>query len=315
MKIIDKTPLLDEKGELGIPQRIQGMMKYGFNWPNELRAQKAIITYFDRQLERGYTLIRNYTLGQSGIMIPVILLGPTGIQVINIIHQRGRYEVKGDQWNVEAGESYKPAPVNLVQQTLRMAKALRVFIERQGTKLPVEIEPIVIAADPGIHIESTRPAVKVTMIDGIKSFVSSLAMGSPVMSSEAVYDLTERIINPRPPKKQSAAPVPPVAAAPSNTWEEESPQEVSRARAIFDASQNAKPFDPSDFDFAIDEEPAFEITPPAESATQASRVESARSRDNRTGSMTPMQLVILVALALALVCIVAGIGYYVFVLS
>jgi hypothetical protein len=31
--------------------------------------------------------------------------------------------------------------------------------------------------------------------------------------------------------------------------------------------------------------------------------------------MTPIQLVILAALALALVCIVAGFGYYVFVLS
>jgi hypothetical protein len=73
MKIIEKTPFLNEKGELGFSQRIQGMMQYGFNWPNELRAQQAIITYFDRQLEKGYTLIRNYTLGQSRIMIPIIL--------------------------------------------------------------------------------------------------------------------------------------------------------------------------------------------------------------------------------------------------
>jgi hypothetical protein len=49
MKIIDKTPLLNEKGELGIVQRIQGILKYGFNWPSELEAQKAIVTFFDRQ--------------------------------------------------------------------------------------------------------------------------------------------------------------------------------------------------------------------------------------------------------------------------
>ena len=52
MKIIDKTPFLDEKGELGIKQRLQGMLQFGFNWPNELQAQKAIINFFDRQLER-----------------------------------------------------------------------------------------------------------------------------------------------------------------------------------------------------------------------------------------------------------------------
>ena len=65
MKIIDKTPLLNEKGELAVMQRVQGMLKYGFNWPTELEAQKAIITFFDRNLEKGYTLIRNITLGSS----------------------------------------------------------------------------------------------------------------------------------------------------------------------------------------------------------------------------------------------------------
>src|SRR6266545_678106 len=145
MKIIDKTPLLNEKGELGIPQRIQGMLQFGFGWPNELQAQKAIITYFDRQLGKGYTLIRNYTLGQSGITVPIILLGPTGIYVIHISYLRGRFEVKEDAWNEASGEGYKPAAVNLIQQTRRMAKAVRAFIERQGVRVPVEVEPVLIA--------------------------------------------------------------------------------------------------------------------------------------------------------------------------
>ena len=143
MKIIDKTPLLNEKGDLGIVQRFQGMLQFGFNWPNELQAQKAIITFFDRQLEKGYTLIRNYTLGQSGIMIQTILLGPAGIYVIHITYLRGRYEARGEAWNEESGEGYKPAQVNLVQRTMRMAKALKAFIERQGLKVPVNIEPAI----------------------------------------------------------------------------------------------------------------------------------------------------------------------------
>jgi hypothetical protein len=317
MKIIEKTPFLNEKGELGFSQRIQGMMQYGFNWPNELRAQKAIITYFDRQLEKGHTLIRNYTLGQSGIMIPIILLGPTGIQVINFTYQRGRYEVKGDAWNVEAGEGYKPASVNLIQQTMRMAKALRVFIERQGTKVPVEIEPVLIAADPGIHIETTRPAVRVLMIDGIKSFVSNLALGQPVMSSEYVYELTERIVNPRPAKRAGTATATTPAAEPRESWETPS-QEVSRARAIFDASQETKPFDPADFDFARDEEPNFEITPPASSVVESSPAETLTQPKPRSTSrlgMTSGQLAILAVLALAFLCILIGFGYYIFVLT
>ena len=127
MKIIDKTPLLDEEGNLGFVQRIQGMLQFGLNWPEELQAQKAIITFFDHNLEKGYTLVRNLTLGASGIMIPITLLGPGGIFVIHITYLRGRYEAKGDSWNVESGNQFKPAPINLIQRTGRMARARETF--------------------------------------------------------------------------------------------------------------------------------------------------------------------------------------------
>ena len=319
MKIIDKTPLLDEKGELGFTQRIQGMFQFGFSWPNELRTQKAIISYFDKQLEKGYTLIRNMTLGQSGIIVPMILLGPTGIHVIQIANLRGRYEVRGDTWNVEAGEKYKPAPVNMIQQTMRMANAVQAFIERQGVKLPASPEPVLIAGDPGLHIESVRPAIKVMMIDGIKSFVSGLATGRAVMSPEQVFDFTERILNPRPRKKESIATSASITAPRGGLEQEPYPQgqEVSRARAIFNASEEAKPFDPADFDFAMTEdEPSMEATPEAAyESGSAQPMQGQTAKSNRMLGMTPPQLAIIVGLALALLCILAAFGYIIFTTS
>ena len=314
MKIIDKTPLVNEKGELGLTQRIQGMLNYGFSWPRELETQKAIITYFDRQLQKGYTLIRNYTLGQSGITVPIILLGPTGIYVIQISYLRGRYEVKGDSWNEASGEGYKPASVNLVQQTMRMAKAVRAFIERQGVKVPVDVEPVLIAGDPGLHIESVRPAIKVMMIDGIKSFVSNLATGQPVLTTESLFEFTDRIMNPHFPKKAKAAAVPTQEAHLSDS-DQPTVQEVSRARAIFNASQDLKPFNPADFEFAMDEEPSMDLTSLAPGAVESSPAESLPSptpRSKRYFGMTPAQLAVIVFLALALVCIVVGFAAYYF---
>jgi hypothetical protein len=314
MKIIDKTPLLDEKGELGIAQRLQGMLTFGLNWPNELQAQKAIINFFDRQLERGYTLIRNMTLGQSGITIPIILLGPAGIFVINVTHLRGRYEAKGASWNIQSGEGYKPASINLIQVTARMARALQAFIERQGTKLPLSIEPVLIAADPGMHIESVGSSVRVMMIDGIKSFVAGLSTGHPVLSVEAVYEFTERIVNPRHPRKGpvTSQPTEPRAARQQG---EPAQQEVSRARAIFNASENLKPFDPADFDFAMtDDEPSAEGV---SSALQESGPAGSfqRPKNRRILGMTPLQFAVIAALGLALMCILATFAYLVFVTS
>jgi hypothetical protein len=309
MKIIDKTPLLNEKGELGIVQRFQGMLKFGFGWPSELEAQKAIVTFFDRQLEKGYTLIRNMPLGASGIVVPLILLGPAGIYVIHVTYLRGRYEARGDTWNEESGDGYKPAGINLIQRTLRMANAVRAFIERQGVKLPVKIEPVLISGNPGLHIESVRPAVRVMMIDGIKSFVTGLSTGTPVLRAEAVHEFTERIVNPRPPKKEAA---PGMRA----TMEEKTqpPQNVSRARAIFDASEEVKPFNPTDFDFEmVDEEAAMEsMTPSIEESSPAQPLPPRVQQTRNILGMTQLQLVIIAALAIALLCLLAIFAYILF---
>jgi hypothetical protein len=310
MKLIDKTPLVNEKGELGPTQRFQGMLKYGFNWPNELRDQKAIVTFFDRQLEKGYTLIRNMPLGASGITVPMILLGPAGIFVIHVTHLRGRYEARGNAWNEESGTGFKPASPNLIQDTARMASAVKAWIERQGVKLPVPIEPVLIAANPGLHVESVKPVVRVLMIDGIKSFVTNLSTVGRVLSAEAVHEFTERIVNPRPVRKGTAAAVP--------AWQEEKTQpppgqQVSRARAIFDASEEAKPFDPSDFDFAMTDEEAAEdpLTPLPADSIAAEALPSRAPARKRVLGMTPGQLSIVAALVLLLIVLAAVFVYLV----
>jgi hypothetical protein len=311
MKIIDKTPLLNEKGELGIPQRIQGMLKFGFGWPNELEAQKAIVTFFDRQLEKGYTLIRNVPLGASGITVPLILLGPTGIYVIYVTYLRGRYEARGNSWNEASGDGYKPASVNLIQRTARMANAVKAFLERQGIKLPVEIEPVLIAGNPGLHIESVRPAIKVMMIDGIKSFASGLATGRPVMSMEVVHDFADRIVNPRTPKRESpAAPAPEPAFSPEDKTLPPVPGEA-RASTIFNATKEVKPFEPGDLDFAMfDEEPAAKATPPSVLETSPAQPLPRRAaQSKRVLGMTRPQLMIVIGLLLTFVCVLAALAY------
>ena len=313
MKIIDKTPFVNEKGELSVSQRLQGMLKFGFSWPTELEAQKAIVTFFDRQLEKGYTLIRNLTLGASGITVPMILLGPAGIYVIHVTYLRGRYEARGNAWNEESGTGFKSANPNLIQQTARMAAAVKAFIERQGGKIPIPIEPILIAANPGLHVESVKPIVKVLMIDGIKSFVNGLSTVGRVLSAEAVHEFTERLVNPRPGRKEAAAAP---AAMPRPAWEEESTQpppgqQASRARAIFDASEEAKPFDPADFDFAmVDEDAAMDALNPSEDGSStAESLPSPASQRKRVLGMTPAQLTIVAGLAVVLLVVIAVFAY------
>ena len=306
MKVIDKTPLQDAKGEISLFQRIQGTLEFGFNWYPELEAQKVIIAQLDTVLEKGFTLIRNLTLHNSPIVEPLILIGPPGIYVIKVTPLSGFYEAKGDQWNISSGSRSNPAPINLMSQVARLARALQVFIDRQGVNLPGSVEPILIASNPAMHIESLRPVVRVIMSDGVKQFASSLLQARPVLKSEFVYDLTDRIITPRP---KAAAPIsiPLPNEVPTGTPPGEAPA-PSRAQAIFHARDTDQPFDPNDLSFAYDENAKNEVLDTLREPSPSQRL----PKINKKSSIKPRELILLGVMLVAECCILGGFGYFIF---
>lgn len=91
---------------------------------------------------------------------------------------------------------------------------------------------------------------------------------------------------------------------------------VTRAQAIFKSSQEVRPFDPAAFDFALDDELSFEVSPPAaRTAVPAAPAPAPKAGRRRIMGMTPLQLAILIGLALVFLCIVAGLAIYFFALA
>ena len=85
------------------------------------------------------------------------------------------------------------------------------------------------------------------------------------------------------------------------------------------ASEEAKPFNPDDFDFAMDEgegEPSMEaaaaIPNVGESNPARPLKATVRPRSNRVLGMTPPQLAVIVGLAVVLLCILVGFGYLIY---
>jgi hypothetical protein len=254
MKVIDKTPLQDEKGEMSVVQRVRGTLEYGPNWPAEMEAQKAIVTQLDRVLEKGFTLIRNITLTPSTIVEPLVLIGPPGVFVIYVTALSGFYEAKGDQWNTVKNGHSSPASKNLMSYVYRLSRALQVYLDRQGITLPGPVEPVLMASSPALHIDSLRPMVRVVLSDAVRQFAASLLQARPVLKPELVFDIADHIVTPRP-KVATAEPEPVVTPEyiPPGMQVVEPDEAPARARAIFHAAEDAKPFDPADLEFAFDE--------------------------------------------------------------
>ena len=304
MKVFDKTPLQNEKGEIGPLQRLQGTLKYGFSWYPELEAQKIIIAQLDRAFEKGFALIRNITLPGSQIVEPIILIGLPGVYVIYVTPLSGFYEAKGDQWNVVNNGRASPAPINLMSRAARLARALQVYLERQGENLPAPVEPVLIASSPAMHIDSMRPVVRVVMSDAVKQFAASLLQAQPVLKSQFVYDLADRIVTPRP----KTSPEQPQPAAPPAAPQTEA-QQPSRAQAIFRAAEEARPFDPADLSFAFDENAEGSVP---QNLRETSPSQPLPRPAQKRGGMSMMQWLVLGGMLLVECCVLAGFGYFIF---
>jgi hypothetical protein len=324
MKVIDKTPLQDEKGQISTAQRLRGTLEHGLGWYPRMEAQKVVMAQLERVLEKGFTLLRNVPLAPSPIVEPLILIGPPGIYVIEVPAATGFYEAKGDQWNVVKGAHASPAPSNLMTLTSRLARALQTYLERQGVTLPAVVEPVLMAPSPALHIDSLRPMVRVVLSDAIRPWAVSLLQARPVLSPETVYDLTERILTPRP---KPAAPAVPAEPSPTETPEyippglrdfmpeEQEPEEAqapSRARAIFHAAETAKPFDPADLDFAFDESAEA-----AQGGVPGELVETSPSQQlgRRRLPFSPRQLILLGGMVVVECCVLATFAYLIFTSS
>ena len=201
MKIIDKTPLQDANGNINIIARAQGTLKYGLSWFGELEAQKTVIAQLDRLLEKGFVLIRNFNLPNSEIVIPIILIGSGGIWVIYVTQVKGRFEAKGDQWNTinHNDEKSQPASINLISRVSQLTSAFQKYLKIQKIEMPNPVEAVLIAAEPGAHITSMRPKARVVMSDAIKPFANSLLQARPIWRTDFIYDLADRLVDPRPP--------------------------------------------------------------------------------------------------------------------
>ncbi len=192
MKHIDKTPYRSESGEINIINRAQGMLKYGMSWYNRIKVQDAIAGILGRQLGGQFILFQNITLPETDIDLPLVLVGPPGVYLINALHERGVYMAREDEWGTLTGETFVPARINQVKRAMTMSKVLQVYFDRLGQK-GFQVEPIVMSADPGLHIDSTRPAVRLVMSDAIDRFALSLIQARPAFDMNMVAEL-ERVI-------------------------------------------------------------------------------------------------------------------------
>lgn len=307
MKIIDKTSQQDANGNISVVARVQGTLKYGLNWFAELEAQKTVIAQFDRALEKGFVLIRNFTLPHSEIVIPIILIGAGGIWVIYVTNVKGSFEAKGDQWNTLNNDGKaSPASVNYISRVAQLGTVFQKYLKIQKIEMPNPVESVLIAADPGAQIDSVRPSVRVVRSDAIKQFANSLLQARPVWRTEFIYEAADRILDLVPPEElQSLSPQP------------AGQQTISRAAAL--AQDSEQDFNANELGFAFDDgeaQPAdqnsnvFNEARPQTPARQAPLGQSTAKK--KFLGLGDTQIILLAGMLIVELCILFGFGIIIY---
>ena len=199
MKIVDQTPFYKENGEISFMDRVKAILDFGPGWFKQIEAQKLVFAVLKKALDKNYTLLVNITPPGLDARIPLILVGPTGVYVIYVTPKIGMYRARGDQWGTVSGSSLRLENPNLLTLTEKMARAIQVYLQRQGYTDLNNVEAVLICSDPATNVDSMRPIIRVIMRDTLERFAVSISQARIVLSPESVFDIVNRLLNPPPP--------------------------------------------------------------------------------------------------------------------
>ena len=197
MKIIDQTPFYNhETGAITTVDRLKALLKFGPTWTREIEAQAQVIPIITKLLDRSFTLLRNVTPPGLDASFPFILVGPAGVFVMYVTPLTGMFRARGNQWGTISGSTFKDEKPNLLTRTERMARAIQVYLQRNGYQELTSVDGILLCSDPSVHVDSLRPIIRIVMRDALERFAISISQSRVVLNPEAVQNVIEMIINP-----------------------------------------------------------------------------------------------------------------------
>lgn len=195
MKVLDYSSIPFKSGKLSFVDRIKGISRFGFSWVSEMKSQEVIVRYLSRVLDYKFTLLRNITILDSNVPVPLILIGPPGVTVIYNSTIKGVYRAKGETWSTmdNRARHFKTAKPNLVMRTILMSRAAGTFLSSIG--LAVEPDEVLVFTETGAHVDTLRPAVRVVLVDALERFGSRLMQAQPIFEMEEVRAMVTTVMD------------------------------------------------------------------------------------------------------------------------
>lgn len=164
----------------------------------EQEAAQIVAQKLGRVLDNNFILLRYVDLEGPNVPIPLILVGPTGLQVLYPSPDKGVYRVLEDNWEIlnDRTQKYQPATPNLLTRTRLMGQAVATYLRNLGIESG-EVEAALIMTDPGAHVDAVRPVTRVVQIDAVDRFVAGLLQKRAGLSKEKIQQIVAALVGDR----------------------------------------------------------------------------------------------------------------------
>jgi len=212
MKHIDVAKLSANKEEPdGLQKLIDGFKSFlaqlGITLEGEADAAETVVRRFNRLLDNRYTMLQHVLLPGETQRIPLVLVGPPGVVVINPRSDTGVFRAREATWVVmnRRSQTYEEGRENLLEQTDSLAQMMAAYLSQRGTTV-TEVQPLLVLANPGAHVESSRPIVRILPIDALDRYIATLAQGQGILSVDEVQALVKELSKP-PAEPETVEPV------------------------------------------------------------------------------------------------------------
>ncbi|MGW8249006.1 MAG: hypothetical protein ACWGO1_00060 [Anaerolineales bacterium] len=192
MKVIDFAATKSDQDQTRSLENLLGSLKIGRGWSAEAEAQQTVVGAFEQMINNKYFMLRNLPLPDLDMPVPLVLVGPAGIWMLYPSRMRGVYRANGSSWEKidDRKQSFAPAEENLLIRTEQLARAVREYLASEGMK-PLQVEPILVFTNPGIHIEAARPAVRIVQVDALNRFIAGIARSRVIYDPDQVQKMVD----------------------------------------------------------------------------------------------------------------------------
>jgi hypothetical protein len=193
MKLIDCAAEYAKQSQGKPREGLLGSIRFGRAGSRDQDAEAVVIAAFQRMVGNKFFMLRNVLLKGLDSQIPLVLVGPPGVWVLYPSGLRGVYRAKGETW--EKIDERKAAGDNFIVKAAQMAKVLGDYLGTHGVQFS-QVVPVLVFTNPGIHVESIRPAVRIVLIDALDRFIAGLVQGRLIYDEEQVQNMVDLLTSP-----------------------------------------------------------------------------------------------------------------------